>query len=57
MCRDAADANDDGQLNIADAIYLLSWLFVPGSPRVPLPNDCDDPQIPELGCDGFQPCP
>lgn len=34
-CRDACDANDDGQLNIADVIRLLNSLF--GSPTVPLP--------------------
>ncbi|MGE3965802.1 MAG: proprotein convertase P-domain-containing protein [Planctomycetota bacterium] len=34
-CRDACDANDDGNINIADAVALLGSLF--GSPAVPLP--------------------
>ncbi|MGE3167232.1 MAG: hypothetical protein AB7O52_20180, partial [Planctomycetota bacterium] len=34
-CVDACDANNDGQINIADAVALLGSLF--GSPSVPLP--------------------
>lgn len=31
-CQDASDVNDDGTLDISDAIYLLNWLFLNGSP-------------------------
>ena len=31
-CEDAADSNDDGAVNIADAAYCLSFLFDAGPP-------------------------
>ncbi|MFQ5653261.1 MAG: hypothetical protein ACE5GW_00845, partial [Planctomycetota bacterium] len=37
-CQDAGDTNDDGGLDISDAIYLLSYLFLPGSPPPPPPH-------------------
>jgi hypothetical protein len=37
-CFDAADVNDDGAVNIADAIYLLGFLFT-GGPDAPAPGD------------------
>jgi hypothetical protein len=44
-CSDACDANDDGQLNMADSVYLLNWLFKFGpEPTAPGPfNDGPDP--------------
>ena len=42
-CADACDANDDGQFNVGDAVYLLNFLFIPGSPPPPPPGMC--------GCD------
>ena len=40
-CRDAADANDDGILDISDAIGLLSFQFLGGTPPMPPgPGDC-----------------
>ena len=30
-CRDAADANDDGQIDVSDAVYLISYRF--GAPN------------------------
>ena len=49
---DAADANDDGQVNIADAIALLGHLFggVPSLPA-PFPGCGTDPTG-----DGQPPC-
>ena len=32
------DVNDDGGVNVADAVFLLSSLFVPGSTAIPEPN-------------------
>jgi hypothetical protein len=54
---DAADANDDGAINIADAIAVLSNLFANAGP-LPAPfNGCGtDPTIDELGCLGYAPC-
>ena len=37
-CLDAADANDDGALNIADPIRLLGYLFAHGA-VLPAPFD------------------
>ncbi len=36
-CLDACDVNDDGKIDIADPIYLLSYLFGRG-PRPPVPG-------------------
>ncbi len=30
QCLDAADANDDGSVNVADGVYILQYLFVNG---------------------------
>jgi hypothetical protein len=35
------DINGDGQIDIADAVTLLNWLFRGGTPPVPI--DCDEP--------------
>ena len=54
MCDDAADLNDDGMVDISDAIFALSALFVPGSAPVPEPLTCgEDPTDDSLtGCAG-----
>ena len=41
LCSDACDSNDDGQLNMADSVYLLNWLFKFG-PIPPAPGPFDD---------------
>ncbi len=44
LCADAADTNDDGQLNITDPIFLLQFLFLGGpSPPAPFPECGPDP--------------
>lgn len=56
-CRDAADTNDDGFFNIADTIFLLSYLFSGGpDPAEPFSNCGQDPTIDSLECE-FAPCP
>jgi len=53
-CPDAADVNDDGQVNIGDPIELLSGLFLGGSPPPPPgPFDCgvDPTEDKLLPCD------
>ncbi len=38
-CPDAADSDDNGSLNIADATYLLTWRFIGGTqPPPPFPG-------------------
>lgn len=36
-CRDAADTNDDGQVNFVDGIFLLEFLIMDGAPAIPAP--------------------
>ena len=50
-CPDAGDTNDDGFLNIADGVYLLTYLFAQG-PQPPEPFDTPgvDPTPDALGC-------
>ncbi len=52
-CFDAADANDDGRVNIADAVTLLSFLFDGGSTLpAPYPDSGFDPTQDSLSCSG-----
>ena len=51
QCLDAADANDDGRIDLSDAIYILSYLFVAGpEPAAPYPECGLDPTEDALGC-------
>ncbi len=57
-CTDAADADDNGMLNIGDAIWLLSFSFTGGAPMpAPFPACGVDPTADSLGCEAFGPCP
>ncbi|MEM7233639.1 MAG: dockerin type I domain-containing protein, partial [Planctomycetota bacterium] len=60
-CEDACDANDDGRIDLADAHAILYYLFVPGTPPLPLPGAIDvgpDPTEDPLGCGRvIDPCP
>lgn len=50
-CRDAADVNDDGELDLSDAVALLRWLFADGAPpALPFPEAGMDPTPDGLGC-------
>lgn len=56
-CLDAADTNDDGRVNISDAVYLLIHLFAGTSaPPAPYPRCGVDPTEDSLGCDGTELC-
>lgn len=57
-CLDAADADDNGKLEITDAIYSLQSLFL-GGPAPPSPfGACGlDPTEDDLGCESFAGCP
>lgn len=62
-CPDAADANDDGKLGLTDAIYILSFIFLPEAikpPAMPPYPECGEDETadslsekaddPEKGC-------
>ena len=50
-CDDAADVNDNGQLEVADVMALLEYLFVTGMrPAPPFPELGVDPSEDGLGC-------
>jgi hypothetical protein len=51
-CQDAVDANDDGHIDISDAIFTLFWLFGNGAPPPPPgPFNCgSDPTPDSLDC-------
>jgi hypothetical protein len=50
-CFDAADANDDGRLNMADPISTLTVLFLGhGTVPPPYPNAGEDPTDDAMGC-------
>ena len=52
----AADANDDGEIDIADPIYVLSWLFgAEDPPRPPFPDPGPDPSADGLDCADYPP--
>lgn len=56
-CADACDVNDDGGLDIADAVFSLSSLFGAGSPPPsPYPNCGLDPTADDFICE-HPPCP
>jgi hypothetical protein len=51
-CLRASDANDDGAIDISDAIYMPSFLFLGGPASMPtLPEPADDnPFADRLSC-------
>jgi hypothetical protein len=50
-CADAADAYDDGEINISDPIYILHHLYGNGpAPVKPYPGCGFDPTFDALGC-------
>ena len=56
-CLDAADANDDGKVDLSDALMVLLHLFKMKGPLPPPFEDCGiDPSSDALGCAAFEPC-
>ena len=56
-CEDAADLNDDGVIDVSDAVYSLGYQFGGGSaPHAPFPGCGDDPTSDDLDCDRFAGC-
>jgi hypothetical protein len=49
-CADASDVNDDGEVDVADAIYMINWRFADGAPPpAPFPECGSDPSPDDLG--------
>lgn len=55
-CRDACDSNDDGKLQISDAIYSLGAIVGGSSPPLPWPDCGVDPTEDPICCSEFAPC-
>ena len=56
-CMDAADVNDDGSVDLSDAVFALNFLFLAGfPPRDPYPDCGNDPSLDPLACESFPPC-
>ena len=52
VCLDAADANDSGELDVSDPVYIIFHLFLGGpAPRPPYPDEGLDPTQDGLGCE------
>jgi hypothetical protein len=55
-CGDAADTDDNGQMQLTDTVRILGYKFLGGQPPVaPFPNPGPDPTDPVglLGCDSY----
>ena len=56
-CEDASDVNDDGMVDVTDAAYLLTFLFLGGEPPdAPFATCGLDPTPDDLGCRAFGEC-
>jgi hypothetical protein len=56
-CMDAADADDDGRLSIADALHVLRAVFAGGPPPpAPFPHCGPDPTPDSLDCVAYPDC-
>jgi len=58
-CSDAADSNDSGALDLADAIYVFNYLFVGGAlpPAPGLSCGVDPTDTDPLDCNDTSACP
>ena len=53
LARDAADVDDDGSIEIDDALAILEYLFRLGqAPPPPFPQPGRDPSEDDLDCEG-----
>jgi hypothetical protein len=58
-CREACEVNGDAQVDIADMVYTLSYLFIAGPPPgAPFPECGEDPDPASgFGCELGSVCP
>ncbi len=57
LCIQAADCNDDGNMDLSDAIYMFSYQYEGGPPPpAPFPACGVDPTDDELTCESFEAC-
>ena len=60
-CLEAADANNDGAIDLSDAVHLLGSLFLDVGPLPPPADACGEDPDPrgteaDLGCREYDPC-
>jgi trypsin-like peptidase len=56
-CREAADFDDNGTVDLSDVIGLLDSLFLGGvDPAAPFPGCGSDPSTDSLGCGSYEAC-
>ena len=55
-CQKSCDADDNGKIDINDAVYVLNYMFhVPGpAPKAPFPAKGEDPNPDVLPCDDWK---
>ena len=57
LCPSAADGNDDGVLDVADAVFIIFYQFLEGDPPpAPFPGCGDDPTEDSLSCNIYNGC-
>jgi hypothetical protein len=56
-CRKAADSDDNGRVNLLDAITLVFQLFRDSQPRAPFPGCGQDATADTLTCEEYPSCP
>ena len=49
-CREAADANSDGFLDLEDLLYMVNYMFRAGAASSPPLAVCGQPLLSLLGC-------
>ena len=59
-CKEAANADDKGDINITDGIFILNYLFQGGpAPPAPGPDSCGpEPSgsLDDVGCEAYTSC-
>src|SRR5512142_1302592 len=57
-CQKAADLDDNGAIELSDAVYFLNWYFLnKTAPKAPFPACGTDPTADSLTCVSFKGCP
>ncbi|MCA8961703.1 MAG: dockerin type I repeat-containing protein [Planctomycetes bacterium] len=57
-CLDACDVNDNGEIGVDDAVYLLQYALIAGTPPPsPFPLCGNEPTLDDLSCNDSAACP